>query len=108
VTCYRIRRGSGGAGRHPGGDGIVRELEALAPMRVTLLSERRTRQPYGLWGGEAGAAGQNWLVRQRKRKREQRIRLPGKTTTVLEPGDRIRVETPGGGGWGSVQGARRK
>ncbi len=106
VTCYRIRRGSGGAGKHPGGDGIVRELEALAPMRVTLLSERRTRQPYGLWGGEAGAAGHNWLVRPRKR--EQRIPLPGKTTTVLEPGDRIRVETPGGGGWGSVQGARRK
>src|SRR5206468_9733782 len=63
VTRYAVRRGSGGAGRFRGGDGVVREIELLADARVTILSDRRERGPYGLAGGEAGAAGRNWVVR---------------------------------------------
>ena len=85
--------GSGGRGRHRGGDGIVREIEFLAPAQVTLLTERRAMRPYGLAGGEGGRPGANELVR-----RGRRQRLPAKATIAVEPGDRIRVETPGGGG----------
>lgn len=96
VRAYRIRAGSGGAGRHRGGDGVVRELEFLAPAEVTILSDRRSRSPYGLAGGLPGAAGENELVRGRLR-----IRLPAKTTFPVRAGDVVRVLTPGGGGWGS-------
>jgi N-methylhydantoinase B len=89
---YAIRRGSGGAGRHRGGDGVVRELEALAEMRFSLISERRRHAPRGAQGGLPGAAGRN-LVGGKD--------LPGKASGVLRPGDRLRVETPGGGGHGS-------
>ena len=89
---YAIRRGSGGAGRHRGGDGVVRELEALAEMRFSLISERRRHAPRGAQGGLPGAAGRN-LVGGKE--------LPGKASGVLRPGDRLRVETPGGGGHGS-------
>lgn len=111
VTCYALRRGSGGAGRRRGGDGIVRELELLAEAQVTLLCERRRHAPWGVAGGGPGAEGQNWLVR------EQGLgdggqglgeewgagrRLPGKVTFRAYAGDRVRVETPGGGGYGRV------
>ena len=95
VTRYAIRRGSGGRGRHAGGDGIVREIELLVPAQVTVLSERRTERPYGLQGGGAGRAGRNTLVRGG---REQQ--LPGKVQIDARPGDRLRIETPGGGGYG--------
>ena len=89
---YTIRRGSGGAGRYRGGHGVVRELEALAEMRFSLISERRRHAPRGAQGGLPGAAGRNLLGEKE---------LPGKASGVLRPGERLRVETPGGGGHGS-------
>jgi N-methylhydantoinase B/oxoprolinase/acetone carboxylase alpha subunit len=95
VTEYRIRRGSGGAGRFAGGDGIIREYEFLADVSVTILSDRRVSSPYGARGGEPGRPGRNVLIRNGREEV-----LPGKTRLQLKPGDRIRVETPGGGGYG--------
>jgi N-methylhydantoinase B/oxoprolinase/acetone carboxylase alpha subunit len=99
VRHYGLRRGSGGAGAHPGGDGIWRELEALAPTEVSLITERRTTPPPGLAGGAPGAVGENWLLPSGDERRAER--LPDKCTVHLEPGDVLRVLTPGGGGWGS-------
>jgi N-methylhydantoinase B len=95
ITRYAVRRGSGGRGRHAGGSGVVREIEFLSPARLTLLTERRSVRPYGLAGGESGRPGVNELIR-----RGRRVRLPGKTSLDVFPGDRLRVETPGGGGFG--------
>ncbi|HEY1204397.1 MAG: hydantoinase B/oxoprolinase family protein [Bryobacteraceae bacterium] len=95
VRAYRIRDGSGGAGRHRGGDGIVREIELLAPCQLTLLSDRRRRGPYGLAGGRPGKPGRNSLLR-----RGRAIRLPGKVSLDARAGDVLRIETPGGGGYG--------
>ncbi|MCK6553431.1 hydantoinase B/oxoprolinase family protein [Candidatus Binatia bacterium] len=95
VTRYGFRPRSGGRGLHAGGDGIVREIEFLAPATVTLLTERRQIPPYGLRGGKPGRTGLN-LLRRAGRVR----RLPGKTTLAVGPGDRITLLTPGGGGWG--------
>jgi len=89
VRRLSLRQGSGGAGTHSGGEGIVRELEALAPMRFSLITERRRHRPRGS-GGEDGAAGINLL---------NGSPLPSKADGELRPGDRLRVETPGGGGW---------
>jgi N-methylhydantoinase B len=89
---YALRRGSGGAGRHRGGDGVVRELEALADMRYSLITERRRHAPPGADGGEPGAPGRNLL---------NGAELPAKATGELKPGDRMRIETPGGGGHGA-------
>jgi N-methylhydantoinase B len=91
VTRYAVRRGSGGAGRHRGGDGVVREFQFLAPASVTLLTERRRHAPWGLAGGEPGRAGVNRL---------NGAPLPGKITLAVESGDRVSIETAGGGGWG--------
>ncbi|MEA2362809.1 MAG: N-methylhydantoinase [Thermoleophilaceae bacterium] len=88
---YALRRGSGGAGRHRGGDGVVRELEALAEMRYSLITERRRHAPPGADGGEPGARGRN-LVNGEE--------LPAKASGTLRVGDRLRIETPGGGGHG--------
>jgi N-methylhydantoinase B len=98
VRRYAVRHGSGGTGRHRGGDGVVREIEFLAPASVTLLGERRVRGPWGLAGGGPGAPGRDWLVAGRTRRR-----LPGKTTVEVAPGDRLVVETPGGGGFGPAR-----
>jgi N-methylhydantoinase B len=95
VCRYGLRAGSGGRGRHGGGDGIVREIEVRADAEVTLLADRHLRGPYGLWGGADGMPGRAMLVR-----RDDSIeRLPGKFNLRLRKGERIRVETPGGGGW---------
>jgi N-methylhydantoinase B len=91
VLSYALRRGSGGRGRRRGGDGLVREFEFLQAAQVTLLTERRTHRPWGLEGGEGGQTGSNSLNGKR---------LPGKTTLHLDAGDRLKIETPGGGGWG--------
>lgn len=91
VSRYALRRGSGGSGRRPGGDGLVRELEFLAEATVTLLTERRRHAPWGLQGGGDGAPGENLLNDEP---------LPGKTTFQAHPGDRLTILTPGGGGWG--------
>ena len=98
VRAYGLRRGSGGAGEQPGGDGIWRELEALASTEVSLVTERRVSSPPGLAGGAPGAAGENWLLPGGAEARARR--LPDKCTVHLEPGDVLRVLTPGGGGWG--------
>ena len=91
VLRYQIRRGSGGLGRHRGGDGLVREYQFLAPAQVTLIGERRRRGPWGLKGGEAGKPGQDLLNGDP---------LPGKARFQARAGDRLTIETPGGGGWG--------
>lgn len=93
---YAIRGSSGGGGRYRGGDGIVREMELIAPARVTLLSDRRQHPPYGLAGGEPGQTGRNLLIRA-----GEAIELPGKVSLEAEAGDILRIETPGGGGWGA-------
>ncbi len=91
-----LRRGSGGDGRHRGGEGIVREIEFVEPVTVSLIGERRRMQPWGLQGGSPGACGEDWFVRRGGTPE----RLPGKVTFDAAPGDRLRVLTPGGGGWG--------
>jgi N-methylhydantoinase B len=96
VRRYSLRPGSGGAGRHRGGDGIIREIEVLTDCEVTLLSDRRTHGPWGLAGGKAGSPGQTTIIRGQGLVEE----MPGKFSTRLRKGERIRIETPGGGGWG--------
>lgn len=96
VTRYSLRQDSGGRGRFRGGDGIVRELELLSDAEVTLLADRRSRGPYGLNGASDGAAGKTEAIHLDG----SRTILPGKTSLRLKKGERIRVESPGGGGWG--------
>jgi N-methylhydantoinase B len=96
VARYSLRKGSGGAGRYRGGDGIVRELVLLTESQVTLLADRRARGPYGLSGGADGAPGRTEVIRRDGR----REALGGKVSVRLQAGDRVRVESPGGGGWG--------
>jgi N-methylhydantoinase B len=88
---YSLRRDSGGAGHFHGGDGVVREIEAREKMRFSLITERRRHGPPGADGGEPGAPGRNLLNGEE---------LPGKASGTLQPGDRLRIETPGGGGYG--------
>lgn len=96
VWQYELRQGSGGRGRHPGGDGLIREIEVLADCTLTLQGERRERAPWGLHGGEPGAVGRDLLVHADGTEEA----LAGRGTWPLRRGDRIRVLTPGGGGWG--------
>jgi len=96
IREYAIRRGSGGTGAFCGGDGVIREWEALAACEISLLTERRETRPYGLNGGRSGQAGKNSLYTH-----GQWQSLPAKCTCTLKPGDRLRIETPGGGGYGS-------
>lgn len=96
VTEYGVRRNSGGGGKHRGGDGVIREVELLADAQVTLLADRRVRGPYGLQGGAPGKCGTTEVIRS-SGKREL---LPGMASVKLKKGDRVRVESPGAGGWG--------
>lgn len=96
VTACGLRSRSGGEGRFPGGEGMVREVEVLVPAVVTVLGERHRRAPLGRDGGGEGAPGEHWHIPLQGDAR----RLPGKATLELKPGERIRVLTPGGGGWG--------
>ena len=95
VRAYHIRKGSGGSGRRRGGDGVVREIETLVPARMSLLAERRKGAPYGLRGGEEGKSGRDAII---SRGRKQSIASKG--SWELRAGDRVRIETPGGGGHG--------
>ncbi len=99
VRRYSYRNGSGGGGKFRGGDGLVREIELLAPAQVTLLADRRKFRPWGLVGGEVGAAGRAVL---RKGATGEEIELPGKCSFEVKAGDVVRIETPGGGGWGGL------
>jgi N-methylhydantoinase B len=91
---YSLRRGSGGDGEHRGGDGVIREIEALAPLHYSLITERRRHAPPGAAGGADGAPGRNLLDGEE---------LPPKAIGELQPGQRLRIETPGGGGYGNAQ-----
>lgn len=100
IARYGLRSGSGGEGKYSGGEGVVREYEMLASTSVTLLTERRASSPYGAEGGEPGAPGRNTLVRRDGTEQ----RLSAKTSLEMSAGERLRIETPGGGGFG--KGAR--
>ena len=95
ILEYGLRRGAGGGGQRAGGDGLVREIEFLAPASVSLLTERRSHPPWGIEGGKPGKQGRN-LLNGRE--------LPGKVALEVVAGDRLRIETPGGGGWGEKRG----
>jgi N-methylhydantoinase B/oxoprolinase/acetone carboxylase alpha subunit len=97
IRRYDLRRGSGGAGRHRGGDGLVREWEFLAPAAVTIVAERRRRAPWGLAGGAAGRPGRTVY----RRAGGEPVDLPSKAHLRLENGDILTLESPGGGGWGA-------
>jgi len=98
VREFALRRGSGGPGRWRGGDGLVREIEFLAPLTVSLLTQRRVLSPRGLRGGADGTPGRQTLMRPDGSKES----LPPIATFEAQPGDRLRIETPGGGGWGTA------
>jgi len=110
---FSLRAGSGGKGQHNGGDGVVRDIEFRIPVQVSILSERRVYHPYGLAGGEDAECGKNLWVRNVVKAPEQKdsveeeqevryINLGGKNTAAFQPGERIIINTPGGGGWGPV------
>ena len=92
VERHALRLGSGGAGQHRGGDGVVRQLRALEPCRVSVISDRRRQSPRGARGGESGTSGANYVNGEE---------VPGKAARDLAVGDVIRIETPGGGGFGT-------
>jgi len=94
---FSLRAGSGGGGHYRGGDGLLREVEALQPLEVTLLTQRRREGPYGWAGGQAGKPGRQYILRADGAQEE----LPGIAAASLQPGDSIVIETPGGGGWGA-------
>lgn len=99
IACFRfgLREGSGGAGKHKGGDGVIREIEFRRPVTVSILSERRVHAPRGLLGGKDGARGVNYLVKADGRC----LYLGGKNTVQVKAGEKLQIFTPGGGGWGS-------
>ena len=90
---FAVRAQSGGGGAHPGGDGVIRELELLEPMQVAILSQRRSCAPFGLGGGAPGASGRNWLDGEG---------LAGSVSVSAQAGARLLLETPGGGGFGGA------
>jgi N-methylhydantoinase B len=102
VERYELRPGSGGAGQHPGGDGLLREYRFHAPATVTLVTERRRLPPPGLAGGAPGALGRNTLLRADG----STLDLGARAEVRVGPGDRLRIETPGGGGWHDERSAR--
>jgi N-methylhydantoinase B len=95
VERYAIRSGTGGSGRHPGGDGVRRDIRLLVEAEASLITDRRRRGPYGLQGGSPGTVGENVLIRD-----GEEIALPAKGQVDLLPGDVLSIRTPGGGGWG--------
>ena len=102
IRRYALRHDSAGGGRYPGGEGILREYEMLTETSITLLSERRTSHPYGAEGGEPGGCGRNTVIRADGSVET----VPAKARLELKPGDRLRIETPGGGGFGPATTAK--
>ena len=98
LVRFEIRRGSGGAGRNAGGDGIIRQVRALRPLKVSLVTSRRTTAPFGMAGGKPGKSGENWLLRADG----ERVSLGSSVQIAIEAGDSILIETPGGGGMGAT------
>ncbi len=95
---FELRKESGGEGIYRGGDGVIREIEFIKPATVSILTERRKYQPYGMNGGNPGKSGVNQLIKSDKKKPEE---LPSRTVVQTNPGDILHIETPGGGGWGN-------
>jgi N-methylhydantoinase B len=95
VTQYSVRKNSGGGGVFKGGDGIIREIELLTDAELTVISERRRIPPYGLFGGKPGKVGRNYIITKKGK-----TLMGGKFSVRLKKGDKIRIETPGGGGYG--------
>jgi N-methylhydantoinase B len=98
ITSYKIRKNSGGNGLKKGGDGLIREYKFLTDVEVTMISERRRLSPYGLFGGENGISGKNYIIRDGKL-----IEMESKFNTTLKLGDKLCIKTPGGGGYGKVE-----
>ena len=96
---FALRTGSGGSGRYRGGDGVIREIEFLEPVTLSLLTQHRIEQPYGLKGGSPGQCGAQYLLHANG----SQEKLAGNTTVAMQTGDRIRILTPGGGGWGNLK-----
>jgi len=103
LESFAIRRGSGGAGRHKGGDGVVRRLRFLEAMTASIVSSHRRVPPYGMYGGEPGKVGRNAVERANGSIEE----LEGTDMTEMRPGDVFVIETPGGGGYGKPCGVRQ-
>lgn len=101
---FSLRAGSGGAGAYAGGDGVIRDVEFRLPMSVSILSERRSFSPYGMEGGEDGQRGRNTWIK----KSGLRVSIGGKNTVRVTPGDRVVIETPGGGGYGRREDAETR
>ncbi|PMP96090.1 MAG: hypothetical protein C0168_03655, partial [Candidatus Aminicenantes bacterium] len=95
ITKYALRKNSGGLGKKRGGDGLIREYQFLTPAQVTIISERRKFSPYGLAGGQSGKKGLNMLIRGKRK-----LYLGSKVNLKVKAGDILRIETPGGGGYG--------
>ncbi|KAG8221519.1 Hydantoinase B/oxoprolinase [Butyriboletus roseoflavus] len=108
---FGLRPGSGGNGKWHGGDGVIREFEVTHPLQVSILSERRTRAPYGVDGGADARMGRNTWIKQRRQQDgdlvadedqgPRHVNIGGKATVLMGKGDRLLIETPGGGGWGT-------
>ncbi|RTE77581.1 hypothetical protein BHE90_007940 [Fusarium euwallaceae] len=101
---FELREETGGEGRKRGGDGVAREIEFLAPVQCSILSERRVHRPYGMEGGEAGAAGLNlWLTTDKYTGQDRKVNMGGKGSVPMKVGDRVVIMTPGGGGYGTKE-----
>ncbi|RSM16667.1 hypothetical protein CDV31_004439 [Fusarium ambrosium] len=100
VRRHEVRRGTGGRGKWNGGDGVLREIEARISLKSSILSERRTFPPYGMEGGNPGSCGQNFVFRHNSKGGMDKISLGGQAVVNLKPGERMQINTPGGGGWG--------
>lgn len=102
VKRYGIRTGSGGKGQWRGGNGITREIEARAPLKFSILSDRRVYSPYGMAGGRPGERGLNLAFKFNEDGVLEPINLGGKAALNLKPGEYMQINSPGGGGWGST------
>ncbi len=104
LESFRIRQGSGGAGKRRGGDGIIREILFLEDVSLSVLTQHRTTRPYGLQGGRPGRSGKQYVVTADG----ERIDLGSIDGRLLSKGDRLVIQTPGGGGFGTPAGKSRK